>query len=406
MMALALGALATGRTRVHGAPETADVLAVAASLEALGVPVGQTGAASEMLGRGAGGLSQPRSALDFGASAESAGIIMGVSAGQPITVTANGAALSSRMTAEALRPLGQMGLDVLSGQSGESGLTVRGTRPLIPITCELPAGSETIAASILLAGLSAPGETTVIGTDTNEAIEGLLKLFGAAVRSAQRGSKLAITVTGEAELQGADVVTPGDPMLAAHLIAAALIVPGSDVTIEGVLVNSMLRGMCAVMRDMGGKVDFKNMRCESGLPVADLHVRASRLGGIGVSLERTAELAGLVPLIAAAAAFAEGETRIDAAGEHTALLSATAAMLSSSGGAARIEGQSLIVQGAAGGLLKGGNGVSGSDGRICLAALVMGLACEGPVAVSEGMTESADLERLASLLADLGAKIR
>ena len=162
----------------------------------------------------------------------------------------------------------------------------------------------------------------------------MLRHFGASVRTEQDGAT-HITVKGDAELAGRDIIVPGDPSSAAFLAAAALIVPGSDITIEGVLVNPTRTGLYTTLQEMGGDVTFLNEREEGGEPIADIRVRASRLKGVRVPAERAPSMIDEYPMLAAVSAFAQGETRMDGLAElkvkESDRLQATAAGLAANG---------------------------------------------------------------------------
>ncbi|MFZ1105666.1 MAG: 3-phosphoshikimate 1-carboxyvinyltransferase, partial [Hyphomicrobiaceae bacterium] len=290
--ALMLGALATGRTRITGLLEGEDVLRTAKALEALGCPIRRDGAVWEVLGRGVGGLEQPAGPLDFGNSGTGVRLMLGVLAGHGLTARLAGdASLSRRPMGRVLRPLERMGLEVLaSGPEGSRDtlpLTIRGTADLMPIEYQLPVASAQIKSAVLIAGLHASGETTVIEpAATRDHTERMLGYFGAQVTATKRQGLRAVSVKGDAELAGRDVNVPGDPSSAAFLAAAALIVPGSEVTIEGMLVNPTRTGFYTTLREMGADVSFAEERIEGGEPVADIRVRHARLRGVRVPPER------------------------------------------------------------------------------------------------------------------------
>ena len=408
--ALIFGALSTGRTRITGLLEAEDVVNTARALTALGAPARKTGDIWEVLGRGVGGLTQPSAPLDFGNSGTGSRLMMGVVAGQPITVTMAGdASLSRRPMGRVLKPLKQMGLQVLDRDKDTLPLTIRGSSELVPIRYELPVASAQLKSAILIAALAAAGETTVIGEETRDHTERMLQFFGAKVRTERRGNQVAITVTGEAELTGGDVVVPGDPSSAAFLAAAALISPGSDVHIDGVLTNPTRFGFYDTLREMGADVTFQNERSEGGEPVADLRVRTSRLKGVRVPPERAPSMIDEYPILAVLAAFAEGETRMEGLAElkvkESDRLAATAAGLVANGVAARVEGDTLIVVGAGQRDVKGGGRVvTHMDHRIAMSFLIMGLASDAPVTIDDATFIATSFKEFRPLMEALGAK--
>jgi 3-phosphoshikimate 1-carboxyvinyltransferase len=409
--ALMLGALATGRTRIRGLLEAEDVINTAKAVTALGATARKTGDTWEVLGRGVGGLSQPDGPLDFGNSGTGSRLMMGVVAGQPITVTMTGdASLSKRPMGRVLKPLKQMGLQVLDGDKDTLPLTVKGSGELVPIVYELPVASAQLKSAILIAGLAAAGETTVISEETRDHTERMLRFFGAEVRTEKRGGKVAVTVTGEAELTGGDVTVPGDPSSAAFLAAAALIVPGSEVTVDGVLINPTRFGFYDTLIEMGADVAFTNERNEGGEPVADLRVRYSGLRGVRVPPERAPSMIDEYPILAVVAAFAEGETRMEGLAElkvkESDRLAATADGLVANRVAARVEGDTLIVTGAgAGGVEGGGRVVTHMDHRIAMSFLVMGLASQQPVTIDDATFIATSFKEFRGLMEGIGARI-
>ena len=407
--ALIFGALATGKTRITGLLEAEDVINTAKAVTALGAPAAKHGAVWEVLGRGVGGLRAPDGPLDFGNSGTGTRLMMGVIAGHEMTVTMTGdASLSRRPMRRVLGPLKEMGVSV-EGDREMLPLKLSGTPDLVPIIYTLPVPSAQVKSAILIAGLHAAGETTVIEAEaTRDHTERMLRAFGAVVRVEPRSGKTAITVVGQPELAGRDIVVPGDPSSAAFLACAALIVPGSEVTIEGVLVNATRIGLYTTIREMGGEIAFRNERTEGGEPIADIRVRYSRLKGVRVPPERAPSMIDEYPVLACVAAFAEGETRMEGLAElkikESDRLAATAAGLAANGVAARVEGDTLIVVGAVGGRVPGGGMVATYlDHRIAMAFLTMGLASEKPVTVDDTTMIATSFPEFRGLMERLGA---
>jgi 3-phosphoshikimate 1-carboxyvinyltransferase len=411
------GALASGRTRITGLLEGQDILHTAAALRAMGCPVAKSGETWEVLGRGVGGLAEPADgSLDFGNAGTGVRLMMGVLAGHDMTVRLTGdASLSRRPMGRVLKPLRQMGLQVLDAGKETLPLAIRGSRDLIPIEYQLPVPSAQIKSAVLIAGLHAAGETTVIEPEaTRDHTERMLSHFGAQLRAARRQGMRAITIKGDAELTGRDVKVPGDPSSAAFLAAAALIVPGSDVTIEGVLANPTRTGFYLTLQEMGGDVTFLNQREEGGEPIADIRVRASELVGISVPPERAPTMIDEYPVLAVVAAFADGETHMHGLAElkvkESDRLAATAAGLDRNGVRARIMGDSLLVAGRKSshgdpvGVPGGGLVATHLDHRLAMAFLVLGLASTRPVTVDDAGMIATSFPEFRSLMQGLGAQ--
>ncbi len=408
---LILGALAVGRTRISGLLQADDVLATARVLSALGAEVRQQDGVVEVLGQGVGGLRAPQAPLDFGNSGTSSRLILGVVAGHDMRVQLTGdASLSRRPMGRVLRPLTTMGLQV-EGESETLPLAVRGTGDLLPIVYELPVPSAQVKSSILLAGLHAPGRTTVIEPlPTRDHTERMLQHFGAELKVEDRldGSR-AVTVCGDAELEGAAFAVPGDPSSAAFFAAAALICPGSEIVIENVLVNPTRAGFFETLREMGAEIEMLDFRDEGGEPVGDLRVKASSLKGVRVPAWRAPAMIDEYPVLAVLAAFAEGETHMEGLSElkvkESDRLAATAAGLAACGVEARIEGDDLIVQGQGGAVRGGGSVETHMDHRIAMAFLTLGLGAAEPVTVDDTAMIATSFPGFAKLMAGLGASL-
>lgn len=406
--ALMLGALAAGTTRIRGLLESEDVLNTAQAVTALGAPAGKTGDVWEVRGRGTGGLAQPAGPLDFGNAGTGSRLMMGVVAPHDIAVTMIGdASLSKRPMGRILGPLKQMGVEVDEDRD-RLPLTVRGSSRLVPIVYELPVPSAQVKSAVLLAGLGTAGETTVIEREpTRDHTERMLRHFGAEVTCVADGETTRITVKGQPELVGRDVTVPADPSSAAFLIAAALIVPGSDVTIEGVLINPTRTGLYTTLKEMGADITFLDEREEGGEPVADIRARHSSLTGVDVPAARAPSMIDEYPMLAVVAAFANGVTRMNGLAElkvkESDRLAATADGLSANGVRAEAVGDTLTVHGT-GAVPGGGTVATHLDHRIAMAFLVMGLASEQPVKVDDTAMIATSFPEFRTLMERLGAR--
>jgi 3-phosphoshikimate 1-carboxyvinyltransferase len=406
--ALMLGAIATGKTRIFGLLEGEDVLNTVAVLRMMGCPVRKDGDAWEVLGRGVGGLGQPAGDLDFGNSGTGARLMMGLIAGSPVVVRLLGdASLSRRPMDRVLDPLRLMGLEVVEGRRTLP-LTLRGTADLIPIVYRLPVASAQVKSAVLLAGLHAAGSTSVIEAEASrDHTERMLRYFGAELSVSPTANGRCITVAGDAELKGCTVRVPGDPSSAAFLTGAALIVPGSEVTIASVLVNPTRTGFYLTLREMGADIAFSNEREDSGEPVADITVRYAPLTGVRVPRERVPTMVDEYPMLACLAAFASGETRMEGLGElrvkESDRLATTAAGLQGNGVCARVDGDSLVVAGSAGRVQGGGMVKTHLDHRIAMAFLTLGLGADAPVTVDDAAPIATSFPQFRSLMEALGA---
>jgi len=249
--ALMFGALAVGETVVEGLLEGEDVHATAAALRAMGADMARDAAGLWRIhGVGVGGLLQPRTALDMGNSGTSTRLLMGLLASHPVSATLIGdASLSRRPMRRVTEPLGRMGAQF----SGDRlPLTMTGVCPAVPIRYVLPVASAQVKSAVLLAGLNTPGITSVVeAVPTRDHSERMLRGFGATVTVEASPAGSVISVHGEAELTPQSITVPGDPSSAAFPMVAALIVPGSRVTIAGVGINPTRAGLIGVLRAMG-----------------------------------------------------------------------------------------------------------------------------------------------------------
>ena len=413
--ALILGLLAIGETRIEGLLEGDDVLRTAEACRALGAGVTREGSGSwRVRGAGIGGLTEPPAILDFGNAGTGSRLMMGVAGSHPVTATFDGdASLRKRPMRRILDPLERMGVSVVSqADGGRVPITLRGPRETIPITYETPAASAQIKSAVLLAGLNSPGRTTVVEREaTRDHTERMLRHFGATVSVEPEGAHgRRIALAGQPELRGAPIVVPSDPSSAAFPLVAALIVPGSEIVIEGVMMNPLRTGLITTLLEMGADIERVNEREEGGETVADLRVRAGRLTGVEVPPERVPSMVDEYPVLAVAAAFAAGTTRMRGLQElrvkESDRLAAVAAGLTAAGARSEIVGDDLIVHGSDRPPRGGGPVATHLDHRIAMAFLVMGLATREGVTVDDGAMIATSFPTFIPLMRELGASIR
>ena len=358
--ALILSAMAVGESTVAGLLEGEDVLNTAQAMRDLGAQLvrGEDGL-WRIHGVGVGGFAAPEKPLDFGNSGTGCRLVLGAVAGCPIRATFDGdASLRKRPMRRVLDPLERMGARVVTeAEGGRLPLTIEGARDAIPIEYESPVPSAQLKSAVLLAGLAAPGETIVVEAEASrDHTERMLKHFGAKIVSKPHGEHgRRIVLQGQPELEPANVVVPADPSSAAFPMVAALLVPGSELVLESVMTNPLRTGLFTTLREMGAKIETIATR-DDGEEVADLRVVASKLKGVEVPPERAPSMIDEYPILAVAAAFAEGTTRMRGLKElrvkESDRLEATAAMLRANGIAVEIEGDDLLVLGK--GAVKGG----------------------------------------------------
>lgn len=411
--ALILSAMTVGETRITGLLEGEDVINTAKVMRALGAAVERTGeGAWSVKGVGVAGFAQPEGPLDFGNSGTGCRLVMGAVAGCPVTAKFDGdASLRKRPMQRVLDPLTRIGARVISvAEGGRLPLTLQGARDPIPIEYEPPVASAQLKSAVLLAGLAAPGETVVIEKEaTRDHTEKMLSHFGAQVRIEALGEHgRKITLTGRPELSPAPLQVPADPSSAAFPLAAALIVPGSDIVIEGVMMNPLRTGLFLTLREMGASIETLSAQNDGGEEVADLRVKSSSLRGVEVPDARAPSMIDEYPILAVLASFAEGTTRMRGLSElrvkESDRLAATAEMLRVNGVAAEIEDDDLIVHGK--GRVPGGGVVATHmDHRLAMSALVMGLASERPIAVDDAAFIATSFPGFVDLMRGIGAEL-
>ena len=410
--AFLFGLLTCGETKVEGLLEGDDVLAPArlARRSARRSSVSRP-AQWRIRGPGIGALPAPRETLDFGNAGTGCRLMMGVVGGHGITATFDGdASLRKRPMRRILDPLRLMGAQVLSeGEGGRCPIVLKGARDPAPIEYRTPVASAQIKSAVLLAGLNAPGETTVIEDQASrDHTEKLLAHFGAEVAVQSEGEGRRITLVGRPELRPNAVVVPADPSSAAFPIVAALIVPGSDIIVEGMMMNPLRIGLLTTLKEMGAHIETLDQRLEGGEEVADLRVRAGTLKGVDVPAARAPSMIDEYPILAVAAAFASGTTRMRGLGElkvkESDRLAAVAAGLKAGGVDCVIEGDDLIVEG---GRPRGGGLVATHmDHRIAMSFLVMGLASLEPMAVDDVAMIATSFPAFRPTMERLGAQFR
>ena len=406
--ALILGAMATGVTEIDGLLEGEDILATARAVEALGAGVERLDQGRWRV-TGHGGFRQPANVIDCGNAGTGVRLLMGAAAGYPITVTFDGdASLRKRPMKRVTGPLADMGARFeWPGEEGRLPLTLTGGGLAgLDYWQEVP--SAQIKSAILLAALNASGDTMVHEPiQSRDHTERMLPAFGGTIRVAELDDCTAVRLAGGQSLSGAEISVPGDPSSAAFPLAAALIVPGSEVTVEGVLLNPLRTGLFETWREMGADLTVSNRRMAGGEEIGDLTARYSRLHGVVVPPERAASMIDEYPILAATAAFAEGATVMRGIGEMRVKESDRIALMSAGLQACGVrveeEPEGFTVTG---GPVRGGaTVVTHGDHRIAMSHLVLGLAADAPVTVDEPGMIATSFPGFVELMRGLGADI-
>lgn len=410
--ALLIASLAVGESVIEGLLEGEDVLRTAAAMRALGAEIERAADGRwHVHGRGIGGLTAPGDVLDMGNSGTGARLLMGVLASHPLTAVMTGdASLRRRPMGRVVTPLREMGAEVIGDEDLRLPLTVRGTGDAVPIRYRLPVASAQVKSAVLLAGLNAPGETTVIEPEpTRDHTERMLRHFGATVVVEQTEEGRAARLTGQPELGARTVRVPADISSAAFPLVAALCLPGSRIRLPDVGLNPHRIGLIETLREMGAAIALENQRDEAGEPVADLAVAAQPLHGVEVPAARAPAMIDEYPILAIAAACASGRTVMRGLGElrvkESDRLAAIARGLDACGVGVE-EGEDTLVVHGCGGRPPGGAVIATDlDHRIAMSFLVLGLAAEAPVSVDDAGPIATSFPGFAALMTGLGGRL-
>ncbi|OEJ69344.1 3-phosphoshikimate 1-carboxyvinyltransferase [Magnetovibrio blakemorei] len=414
--ALMLGAVALGETRISGLLEGEDVLCTAAAMRAMGAQVERLSEGEWVVnGLGVGGLLQPHSALDMGNSGTAARLLMGLVAGQGLKATFVGdASLSSRPMNRVIDPLSQVGAVFEASEGGRMPLTITGAQDPMPITYELPMASAQVKSAVLLAGLNAPGQTVVIEPKpTRDHSEKMLTHFGAKVEVEELdGGARRITLHGRPELRGRDVIVPADISSAAFVLVGAAIVEGSDITVTHVGLNPLRAGVVETLKDFGADIKIIDQRIEAGEIVGDVRIRYQALKGCTVPASRAPAQIDEYPVLFAAAACAEGESRFEGLEElrvkESDRLSVMVEGLTACGVEVEEGDDWLVVKGVGGTgqRVPGGAEVASHlDHRIAMSFLVLGMAAQYPIKVDDVGPIDTSFPGFQVLMESLGATL-
>jgi 3-phosphoshikimate 1-carboxyvinyltransferase len=411
--ALMIGGLAVGETVIHGLLEGEDVLCTAAAMRAMGAIIDKDASGVwRVRGRGVGGLSEPSQVLDMGNAGTGTRLLMGVVTTHPFTSFFTGdASLRSRPMARVTKPLERIGARFVTRDGGRLPLAVIGTADPIPIEYTLPVASAQVKSAVLLAGLNTRGKMIVIEKEpTRDHTELMLRHFGVevAVDMIAEGAT-RVTLTGQPEITGRTVRVPGDPSSAAFPIVAALVVPGSHMTIRNLGLNPRRTGLIDTLIEMGADIAVTNRRVEAGEPVGDLVVRGGKLKGVDVPAARAPSMIDEYLILSVAASCANGRTAMRGLAElrvkESDRLAAIARGLEACGVVARVDGDDLHVEGCDGPPPGGATIATHLDHRIAMSFLIMGLAARKAVTIDDASPIATSFPGFQDLMRGLGARL-
>jgi len=382
--AIMLGALGEGETVVRGLLRGEDNLATLQAFRSMGVTFDEeTDGTLRVAGRGLHGLQEPQDVIDCGNSGTTMRLMTGLLAGQTFfSVLTGDRFLRKRPMKRVVEPLSGMGALILGRAGGEyAPLAIQG-KTLAGITHRSAVASAQVKSSLLLAGLYADGPSTVYEPHrSRDHSERMLRWFGADIRPFEDG----VTLYPGSPLRGGEVVVPGDISSAAFFMVAALIVPGSELLIRQVGVNPTRSGIIDILRRMGGHIELLNERDCSGEPVADILVKSSDLKGVDIGGSLVPRAIDEFPVVAVAAAFAEGCTVIRDARElrvkETDRIASMCSQVGALGGRMEPCEDGMVITG--GEALRGGTVSTLGDHRIGMSLAVAALRASGPVAIND-----------------------
>ncbi len=387
---LMLASQALGTCTVKGLLEGEDVIATQQALVKMGASITRQSNGDWVVeGRGLDAIAEPDNVLDMGNSGTSTRLLMGLLAPYPHRFFFTGDdSLRKRPMARVAEPLMQMGANITS-RSGQRLPCVMQGGDLVPITYTLPVPSAQVKSAVLLAGLNTAGITTVIEPEpSRDHTERMLQFLGFPLVVEEKNGIRHISITGQQQTERKNrlIEVPADPSSAAFPLVAALITPDSRIEIKNVGMNEHRIGLLTTLREMGAKIILQNERQMGGEEVADILVEYSQLRGLNVPASRAPSMIDEYPILAVAAVFAEGITRMDGLAElrvkESDRLEKIRHGLEQCGARAEVEGDSLIVYGMGAANARGGATVdSALDHRIAMSFLVMGLRCQQPVYV-------------------------
>ena len=405
--AVMFGSLATGTTEIEGFLAGEDCLSTIRCFRSMGVQIEQNGSSVKVFGRGLRELTAPDGILDCGNSGTTTRLLSGVLAAQHFdSVLSGDASIRRRPMKRVITPLRAMGADISSVAGNDCApLSVHG-KQLYGIHFNSPIASAQVKSAVLLAGLYASGQTTVTEPAlSRDHTERMLRSFGAKVLTGSFEGRPSVTVTETQNLYGTEISVPGDISSAAFFLVGASIVPGSEVVLRNVGINPTRDGVISALRAMGAKIEVLEVRNEDSEPAADLLVRYAPLHGTEIGGALIPRLIDELPVLAAAAAVAEGRTVIRDAAElkvkESNRIRTMAEGLSRLGATVRETEDGLIIDGGA--ALHGGAVESYSDHRIAMSFAILSLVTDGEVRISDpdcvNISAPSFYEDLRSLLA-------
>jgi 3-phosphoshikimate 1-carboxyvinyltransferase len=408
--ALMLGAVAEGRTVVHGFLASEDCLATQAAMEALGVSIRRApGEPVQIDGVGFGGLKAPSRVLDLGNSGTAIRLLMGLLAGQPFDCELTGdASLRQRPMERVAVPLRKMGALIDTAAGGKPPVRLRGGARLRGIDYPLPMASAQVKSAVILAALGASGRTSVHSPGpSRDHTERMLQAMGVALTQTARGEGHTVTLEGPVKLRGIEITVPGDFSSASFFMVAGCIGARDGLTIRNVGMNPTRTGLLTILRTMGADIEIRNERSVGAEPVADLLVRRSALRGIDVPPDLVPLAIDEFPILFVAAAAASGTTTITGAEELRKKETDRIAVMAHGLEAVGI-GVEELPDGAriTGGRVRGGAVDSRGDHRIAMAFAVASLLASEPIDIGNTAEVATSFPNFLAVAAAAGLNVQ
>ena len=376
-----LSSISNGKSVIKGFLMGDDCLSTISCFRGLGIEIQQNGSEIVILGKGIRGLTEPTDTLDAGNSGTTMRLLSGILAGQDFfSVVTGDESLRKRPMARITDPLREMGASIGGRSDGKlAPLAIRGGN-LQGIDYKLPVSSAQVKSAILLAGLYADGVTRVFeGQQSRDHTERMLKAFGGDIE--KNGDAIAVSAS---ELFGQLVEVPGDISSAAFFMVAAAAMPGSNLVIRNVGLNPTRTGIIDVLKEMGADIDFDNLSTSGGEEIGDVIIRGKMLRGINIQKEIIPRLIDEIPVIAVAAALAEGKTTITGAEElkfkESNRIAAVVTEMQKLGINIHELPDGMVIEGP--NVIKGGIVESYGDHRIAMAMAICGLFSEETITVN------------------------
>jgi len=407
---LMLSALAVGESKISGLLEGEDVLATADAMRAMGAKIERIGEGEwRVYGVGVGGLSSPDNIIDVGNSGTSARLLMGLIASHDITVMMTGdASLRGRPMGRVMNPLSEVGARFEARDSKYLPATIKGTDVPMPLDYTPPMASAQVKSAVILAGLNTPGITTVREkVATRDHTERMLSAMGADITITEENGERTVKLVGQPELKPVTLSVPGDISSSAFILVAASILDGSDVTIEHVGMNPLRTGIIDALKAMGANIELMHARNLGGEPVADIHVRGTKLKGVTELSVDPSTMIDEFPVLFCAAAVAEGTSRFTGLEEmrvkESDRIMVMAAGLKANGVKVTEFDDGLEITGCSGKVPGGGMVETFLDHRIAMSFAVLGQMAEKPITIDDASPIQTSFPTFIDLMTGLGA---